>query len=67
VGGINSLEVKLAGAIANIENGDVNGALGKLLATVNELDALVLSGRLASADAAPTVTLIQRTIQSLSR
>ena len=60
-----SLKAKLTGAQRNIADGNSNGALGKLQAAINELDALTRSGRLSVEQAAPIRALIERTIQSL--
>ena len=67
-GGVtNSLKVKLAGADRNIADGQVAGALGKLQAAINELDALMRTGRLSAEAGMPIRALIERTIQTLSR
>ena len=63
----NALNAKLNGAMKNLAKGDVAGALEKLQSTIDQLDALVRSGRLSIQDAAPIRTLLTRTIQSLSR
>jgi DNA/RNA endonuclease G (NUC1) len=62
-----SLKAKLTGAQRSISEGHVNGALGKLQAAINALDALMRSGRLPIESGAPIRALIERTIQSLSR
>ncbi len=62
-----SLKVKLTGAIRNVATGDVAGAVDKLQSTINQLDALVRSGRLSETDAAAIGTLLSRAITSLSR
>ena len=66
-GQANSLKVKLTGAQKNIAEGHVGGALGKLQAAINELDAMMRSGRLPAEIATSIRTLLERTIQSLSR
>ena len=60
------LDVKLSGAIKDIRNGDIATAADKIQSTINQLDALVASGRLAAADAAEVRTLLARVIQSLT-
>lgn len=62
-----ALNVTLTGATKNIAAGHMDGALGKLQSAINQLDAVVRSGRLSSQEAAPIRTLLTRTIQSLSR
>ena len=61
------LAAKLTGAIDNIEQGQLDGAVGKLQAAIHQLDAFVGSGRLSPAQAAAVSTLLTRTIQTLTR
>lgn len=60
-----ALNVKLAGAIKNITTGDVAEAVAKIQSTIDQIDALVASRRLATSDAAPVKALLTRVIQSL--
>jgi DNA/RNA endonuclease G (NUC1) len=62
----NSLEVKLEGAIASFQGGQSTAAANKLTAFLNELNAMVQSGRLSAADAAPLQELANRLIASLT-
>jgi DNA/RNA endonuclease G (NUC1) len=62
-----SLTPKLAGAIKNIDSGDVAGAVDKIQSTINQIDALVETKRLAAADAERVRDLLNRIIQSLLR
>jgi DNA/RNA endonuclease G (NUC1) len=64
-GNANSLISKLDGARQALDNGNSNSASGKLTAVLNELEALVRSGRLSEADAQPTRTLVERLVASL--
>ena len=64
---VSALTVKLAGAGKNIARGDTEGAIDKLRSTIDQLDALVESGRAAAESADPIRTLLARTIRSLSR
>ncbi len=61
-----TLKVKLSGAVKDINNGDTATAVDKVESTIDQLDALVASGRLAVADAAPVRALLARVIQSLT-
>ena len=61
------LDVKLTGAIQSVEAGDINGAVGKLQAAINQLEAFVNARRLSPSQAAAVSTLLARTIQSLTR
>ena len=47
--------------------GNTNAASGQLGAVLNELDAMVRSGRLAETDAAPVRSLVERVLQSIAR
>jgi len=61
----NSLTQKLEAALKQIEAGKTTPAVNQLNAMLNELDAMVKSGRLSAADAEGLRTLVQRVIQSL--
>jgi hypothetical protein len=63
---VHPLSVKLTGAIKNIQNGDVDGASGKLQSAINQVGALVKSRRLAASDAAPVQDLLTRVVSSLT-
>ena len=60
-----SLLAKLDAAARSIERGSNNAALGQLGALLNEVDALVRTGRLSSADAAALREVIERTRRNL--
>ena len=62
-----SLKSKLAGAEKNIAQGDVGGAIEKLQSAIDQLDALMRTGILPADSGMPIRTLLERTIQSLSR
>jgi hypothetical protein len=66
-GNANSLNAKLDAALKQIEAGKNTPAANQLNAMLNELDALVRSGRLSATDADGLRVLVQRVIQSLSR
>ena len=66
-GNANSLTAKLDAAKKQLEMGNTNAASGQLGAVLNELDAMVRSGRLAETDAAPVRSLVQRVLQSIGR
>jgi hypothetical protein len=59
------LSAKLDAAKKQLERGNTTPASGQLGAVLNELDAMVRSGRLADADAAPLRTLVQRLLDSI--
>jgi DNA/RNA endonuclease G (NUC1) len=59
------LSVKLTGAIKDIEKGDVNFAIEKLQSVIDQMDALVRTGKVSSSDTAPIRMLLDRVIQSL--
>jgi PKD repeat protein len=65
-GNATSLNAKLDAAIAAFGRGNATAAANQLNALLNEINAMVASGRLSSADAAPMVTLIERIIESAS-
>jgi PKD repeat protein len=62
-GNANSLISKLDGVKKAFDTGNQNSAAGKLRAVLNELEALVQSGRLTEADAGPFRTLIERLVK----
>jgi DNA/RNA endonuclease G (NUC1) len=66
-GNVNSLTAKLDAAKKQLEVGNTNAASGQLGAVLNELDAMVRSGRLAETDAAPVRSLVERVLQSIAR
>ncbi|MGE5749659.1 MAG: DNA/RNA non-specific endonuclease [Gemmatimonas sp.] len=63
-GNAKSLNAKLDAATAAFDRGDTGAAVNQLNALLNEIDAMVTSGRLSSTDAAPLITLINRIITS---
>jgi DNA/RNA endonuclease G (NUC1) len=63
-GNAKSLNAKLDAAIAAFDRGDTGAAVNQLNALLNEINAMVTSGRLSSTDAAPLITLINRIITS---
>jgi hypothetical protein len=65
-GNANSLISKLDGAKAALERGNTDAASGKLGALLNELDALVNSGRATAADIDALHDLVERVIQSIT-
>lgn len=60
-----SLEAKLDAASAAIERGNVAAANGQLGALLNEIQAMVGSGRLSAADAQPIVEIVNRVVRSI--
>jgi hypothetical protein len=56
---------KLDGAKKALDSGNETSAAGKLRALLNELEALVQSGRLTEADAQPLRALVKRLINVL--
>jgi polyhydroxyalkanoate synthesis regulator phasin len=63
----NSLDGKLDAALKQIDAGKNTPAVNQLNAFLNELDAMVKSGRLSAADADALRTTVQRVIRSLSQ
>jgi hypothetical protein len=59
------LKAKLSGAVKNIDAGDDAGAVEKIESAIDQLNALVTSGRLADADAASLLSLLAQVMQSL--
>ena len=64
-GNANSLSAKLGAAQKQLERGVVAPVGGQLGAFLNELDAMVRSGRLSPADADPMRSMVQRVLTSL--
>jgi DNA/RNA endonuclease G (NUC1) len=64
-GEINSLQVKLNAASAQLDGADRNASANVIGAFVNELNALVTSGRVSSEAAAPIISYAERVIRSL--
>jgi endonuclease G len=64
-GNANSLSTKLDAAIAAFQRGQTGAAVNQLNALLNEIDAMVSSGRLSPADAQPLRDLINRIIGSV--
>ncbi len=61
-GNANSLTSKLEAARRQIEAGNLTPVAGQLGAVLNELKAMVSTGRLTEAQAAPTVEIVQRVL-----
>ena len=64
-GNANSLQVKLSAASASLTAGQSGAAIDQLEALLNELDALVGSGRLSASDADALRVMVTRVIQSI--
>jgi DNA/RNA endonuclease G (NUC1) len=64
---VRSLESKLDVAMAAITRGNQTAAANQLNAFLNELDALVRSGRVTPAAALPIRTMVDRVLTSISR
>ena len=65
-GNANSLTSKLDGARKALESGNVNAASGKLGAVLNELEAMVRSGRVTEDDISALKSLVNRLRESIS-
>ncbi len=63
-GTANSLEAKLNAALASIEGGNANAALGQLGAFNNQVEALVKSGKLSAADGQTLLSLADLAIST---
>ncbi|MBA3405122.1 MAG: DNA/RNA non-specific endonuclease [Gemmatimonadaceae bacterium] len=61
----NSLSAKLSAAQGSLERGNTDAASGQLGAVLDEIDAMVRSGRLTPADAAALRGLVARVIASM--
>ncbi len=66
-GNANSLRAKLDNAAKSFDKGNATPAINQAQAALNELDAMVRSGSLTEAQAAPVRSLIERAIASMSR
>ena len=65
-GNANSLTSKLDGAIKALERGNVSAASGKLGALLNEIEAMVRSGRVTADDISALQSLVTRLRESIS-
>jgi DNA/RNA endonuclease G (NUC1) len=65
-GEINSLRAKLNAAEAQLRRGNTTPCVNVLGAFINELEALVKSGRLSSSAAAPMLSYAERVIRSVT-
>ncbi len=64
-GHANALSSKLDAALKQVDRGNEGAATGQLGATLNQLDALVRSGRLGAAEAEAIRAMLQRAIDGL--
>jgi DNA/RNA endonuclease G (NUC1) len=64
-GNANSMQVKLDAAADAFSRGSTGAAVNQLNALLNEINAMVRSGRLTSSDAAPLIAAINRIIDSV--
>jgi hypothetical protein len=65
-GNANSLSSKLSAAQLQLAKGNSTPAANQLSALLNEIDAMVRSGRLSAADAEQLQALVSRVVRSLS-
>jgi hypothetical protein len=65
-GNVNSLTSKLYAAQVQLQQGNSTAAANQLSALLNELDAMIRSGRVSGADAMQLQTLVGRVIHSLT-
>jgi len=65
-GNANSLTSKLDGAIKALERGNMSAASGKLGALLNEIEAMVRSGRVTADDISALQSLVTRLRESIS-
>ncbi|MGH9837978.1 MAG: PQQ-binding-like beta-propeller repeat protein [Blastocatellia bacterium] len=65
-GTANSLEAKLNAALASVERGNANAALGQLGAFKNQVEALVNSGKLSAADGQALLSLADLAITTIT-
>ena len=65
-GNANSLVSKLDGIKNALDAGNTTAASGKLGALLNELDAMVRSGRVTEADIDALQSLVERVLESIS-
>ena len=64
-GNATSLNAKLDAAIAAFDRGSSGAAVNQLNALLNEINAMIGSGRLSASDAGSIITLINRIIGSV--
>jgi hypothetical protein len=64
-GNANALRAKLDGAKTQLDAGHTNGASGKLGAFLNQLEAMIRSGRVAEDDVAALYDLVERMMASM--
>jgi hypothetical protein len=67
LGNTNSLDSKIDAAQKQLAKGNTNPAANQLQAALNELDAMIRSGRVTAADAATLRSMLTRVIQSITR
>jgi len=65
-GNANSLRTKLNAAQNQLAAGNATAAANQLQALLNEVDAMIRSGRISRADAEALVTMVNRVIRSIS-
>jgi DNA/RNA endonuclease G (NUC1) len=65
-GNSTSLNAKINAAQKQIENGNFGAAANQLEALLNELDAMIRSGRMTAAQTAPLAEMVNRVIRSIS-
>ena len=65
-GNANSLDSKIDAAQKQLGKGNTNPAANQLQALLNELEAMIRSGRVTAADAAPLRSMVTRVIRSIS-
>jgi hypothetical protein len=65
-GNTNSLLTKIDAAQKQLGMGNAGPAANQLQSALNELDAMIRSGRMTAADAAPLQALVNRLISSIS-
>lgn len=66
-GNLHSLMAKLQAAEQQLERGNTQPAAGQLGSVINELDAMMQSGRLPPDKAGPVETLASRLIRAITR
>jgi len=65
-GNANSLSAKIDAAMKQLENGNTTAAANQLRALLREIDAMILSGRVAAQDAEALQAMVGRVIGSIS-
>ena len=65
-GNANSLNVKIDAAQKQIASGNNTAAANQLRSLLNELDAMIRSGRVSAEDAEPLKAMVERIIRSIS-